>query len=287
MIFTIVFGTLFAFPFWGTDVLDKLSAVDVSSDPSTIAMAKYFQIVSQLGMFVFPVLIFSFLDGRNVATYLKINFRPRINILLVAGIAIILAVPLINFLSEMNSKMTLPSSFAGMEHWMRDSEDKAGQLTVVFLNVTTIWGFIINLLMIAVIPAIGEEFLFRGVLQPLFHKWTKNIHAAVIVSAFLFSAIHMQFYGFIPRFLMGIFLGYSFAWTGSLWVPVFVHLVNNGTAVILSYLFTIGQSGNTYETIGTGNKAPTPVIISIVLTASAVFLLYYFSKRKREVRLCN
>lgn len=281
IIFTLVFGVVIAVPIWGTDVLDKLSAIDNSSDPFQVAMAKYFQIISQLGMFVFPVLIFAFLDGGKIGQYLKLNILPGIFICVLSGVCILAAAPLINYISEWNMQMKLPSSLEGAEQWMRDSEDKAAQLTTLFLNVKTFWGFLINILMIGIIPAIGEEFLFRGTLQPLFHKWTKNIHVAVIISAFLFSAIHIQFYGFIPRFLMGILIGYSFVWSGSLWIPVFIHFVNNSTAVIMSYLFTIGNISNKYETIGTGDSASVPLILSLVFTALSVFLLYFLSKRKK------
>jgi uncharacterized protein len=283
MIFTVVFGTMFAIPFWGSNVLNELSTMDIVNDPSTIAITKYFQIVSQLGIFIFPVLIFAFLDGRNIFSYLKMNITPRFIMVIIAALGIIFAMPLINFLAEMNMQMKLPSYLAGVEDWMRSSEDNAGKLTEVFLNVSTVTGFLVNLLMIAIIPAFGEEFLFRGVVQPLFHKWTKNIHVAVIISAFLFSAIHMQFYGFIPRFLMGVFLGYAFAWTGSLWVPVAIHFVNNGAAVILSFLFMNGQAGNQYETIGTGTAAGGTVVVSTVITAIAVYLMYFLSRKKKDL----
>lgn len=281
MIFTLVFGVLIAVPFFGSDVLNKLSMLGNSSDPSLISLAKYFQIQSQLGTFIIPVLIFAFIDGRNISSYLKLNVRPGYIILILAGVCIVSAAPLINYLAELNMQMKLPSSLAGVEQWMRSSENKAGQVTEMFLNVSTVWGFLLNILMIGILPAIGEEFLFRGTLQPLFHTWTKNIHVAVIISAFLFSAIHIQFYGFIPRFLMGVLLGYSFVWSGSLWVPVFIHFVNNSAAVIMSYLFTIGNTSNAYETIGTGDSAFVPLILSLVFTALSVFLLYFLSKRKK------
>ncbi|HNW97488.1 MAG TPA: CPBP family intramembrane metalloprotease [Bacteroidales bacterium] len=265
--------------FWGSNIMGNLASID-AADSSSIALQKYFQIVSQFGMFIFPVLLFAFLDGGNISSYLKINIKPSLRILILSGCCILLALPFINFLSEINMKMKLPESFAGIEQWMRESEDKAGQVTVMFLNVSTIWGFLINLFMIGIIPAVGEEFLFRGVVQPLFFKWTKNIHVAVIISAFLFSAIHFQFYGFIPRFLMGVLLGYSFVWTGSLWVPIFIHFVNNSAAVIVSYLVNNQSASNAFDTIGTGENALMPVIISIIFTTTTLFLIYQISKKK-------
>jgi hypothetical protein len=172
---------------------------------------------------------------------------------------------------------------AGIEQWMKDSEDKAAKLTDVFLNVKSPGTFLINLLMIGIIPAIGEEFMFRGVLQKLFHQWTKNIHFAVIFSAFLFSAMHMQFYGFVPRFLMGVMMGYMFVWSGSLWVPVLIHFTNNSVAVLMAYLVSLGITGDTYDTIGTGNSEFIFVFISLVISGSLIFLIYKWEKKKKMI----
>jgi len=259
-----------------------LSAIETSTDPYIILIGKYFQIVSQLGIFIIPTILFAFLDGRNIGKYLKLNAKPAFITMLFASIAIIAASPLINFIGEINQQMKLPEFMSGIEQWIRDSEDKAKILTDNFLNVTTSGGLILNLVMIAVLPAIGEEFLFRGVLQKLFNRWTKNIHLAVILAAFVFSAIHFQFYGFLPRFLMGIMLGYIFVWSGTLWAPILVHFVNNASAVIISYLSNIKIIDNSIETIGTGESASSPVLISLFLTAILLYLIYYFEKKRKE-----
>jgi membrane protease YdiL (CAAX protease family) len=201
--------------------------------------------------------------------------------MIIAAIVILTAVPLINFLAEINQQMKFPAYLSNIELWMKKSENEAMQLTNVFLNVSTINGLLINLFMIAVIPAIGEEFLFRGIIQPLFQQWSKNIHIAVILSAFLFSAIHFQFYGFIPRFMMGIILGYVFVWSGSLWVPIIVHFVNNSAAVIVSYFANKGIIDNSFETIGTGKSAFIAVLGSIIVSGVLIFMIYRFEKRKR------
>jgi uncharacterized protein len=287
VILVLIFGIVFAVPFFGPDVMKDLAIMDTSKNEHIIAMAKYFQIVSQFGMFLIPTVLFAFLDGRNIGGYLKINVRPAVNTMIFAILAILIATPLINYLSELNQQMSLPSSMKEIEQWMRESEDKAGVMTENFLNVTTLGGFAINLLMIAIIPAIGEEFLFRGVLQKLFHQWTKNIHFAVIFSAFLFSAIHMQFYGFIPRFIMGVMLGYTFVWTGSLWVPILIHFVNNSAAVIASYLMSDTMGNSIVDTMGTGENALMPVLVSTVLTAFFFYMIYHFGKKRNLIAAGN
>ncbi|MFA4851062.1 MAG: CPBP family intramembrane glutamic endopeptidase [Bacteroidales bacterium] len=282
VILVMMLGVVIAVPFFGTDVLKDLTNMGNSSNPDIVALAKYFQIVSQFGIFLVPSVLFAFLDGRNISAYLKINFKPAYKTMIIAAVLILTAVPLINFLAEINQQMKFPAFLSNIEQWMKESENKAMQLTNTFLNVSTLGGFFVNLLMIAVIPAIGEEFLFRGILQPLFQQWSKNIHIAVILSAFLFSAIHIQFYGFIPRFMMGILLGYVFVWSGSLWVPILVHFVNNSAAVIVSYFANKGIIDNTFETIGTGKSAIIPVLGSMIVSGVLIFMVYHFEKRIRR-----
>ena len=284
IIFVLIIGILLAIPFYGPNVLSDLGKIETSTEPNIIALAKYFQIVSQFGIFIVPVFIFAFLDGRNINRYLSINIKPAFRTMIFAAIAILAATPLINYLGELNQQMKLPESMAGIEHWMKDSEDKAAKLTDVFLNVKSPGAFLINLLMIGLIPAIGEEFMFRGVLQKLFHQWTKNIHFAVIFSAFLFSAMHMQFYGFVPRFLMGVMMGYMFVWSGSLWVPVLVHFTNNTMAVLMSYMTNLGFVDDSYDTIGTGNSQFVFVLISLIISGSLIFLIYKWEKKKKMIQ---
>jgi uncharacterized protein len=282
MILILIFSVVLAVPFFGPDVMKNLSVMGESNDPELMAMAKYFQIVSQIGTFIIPTILFAFLDGRKIWTYLKLNIRPLLITSVFSILAIFAAVPLINFLSEWNAQMSLPASLKNVELWMREAEDQAAVVTANFLNVTTPGGILVNLLMIGVIPAIGEEFLFRGVLQKLFHQWTKNIHVSVILAAFLFSAIHMQFYGFIPRFMMGVMLGYVFVWSGSLWVPILIHFTNNSAAVVVSYLQGAGKADNTFDTVGTGDAAMLPILLSTIFTATCLFLIFYSEKKKRN-----
>jgi len=96
--------------------------------------------------------------------------------------------------------------------------------------------FLLNMLMVAVIPAVGEELLFRGVIQKLLQKLVNNAHLAIIITAILFSAMHFQFYGFLPRWIMGIILGYLFYWSGNIWYPIIAHFLNNGFQVLMVYL---------------------------------------------------
>jgi membrane protease YdiL (CAAX protease family) len=185
-----------------------------------------------LPIFGAPV-FFSYVIVKEPGNYLKTSFNfPWVLVLLVLAIMFI-SNPLIEFLSNLNQKMVLPPFLK----WMRDSEDNAQKLTSAMLQMKTIWDMILDLFLIGLLTAIVEEFMFRGVLQTIFIRWTKNVHVAVWITAILFSAFHIEFFGFLPRMMLGVLFGYFVAWSGSIWTAVWAHFINNGTAVVATYLF--------------------------------------------------
>ncbi len=174
--------------------------------------------------------------------------------------------------------MTFPNALAGIGEWMKAKEAQADKLTEVFLQVKSPAGLTLNLLVIALIPALGEELLFRGLLQRLLGEWTKNIHVAVILTAVIFSSLHLQFFGFLPRFLLGLMLGYMLEITQSLWVPVFAHFVNNATLVILFYLHYNGFIATKMEDFGSSQNYFV-IVLSLLLTVG----LFYGMNRNSVV----
>jgi membrane protease YdiL (CAAX protease family) len=170
----------------------------------------------------------------------------------------LIALPAINLLSYLNQQLTLPEFLQPLEAWMKTQEENAALITEQFLNVRTFGGLIINLLLMALLPAVAEELTFRGVVQKLFQGTqalenlsSKVPHLAIWCSAILFSAIHLQFYGFVPRMLMGALFGYMLIWTGSLWIPILMHFTNNAMAVLLYFIANLtGWDMEKVDTIG-------------------------------------
>ena len=232
-------------------------------------------------MFIVPPLLIVYLSRQKLLSSLSLNKYPKVLMLFIAGIVMIMALPIIDLLGEVNSKMVLPDFLSGVEDWMRQSEESTARITKIFLDVNTIPGLIFNLIMIAVIPAIGEELMFRGFLQNYFNK-KLNVHLAIFLSAFIFSAIHMQFFGFIPRLLMGMFFGYLLYWSGSLWLPMFAHFVNNAAAVLISY-FVGFENANSDELLNNNENYIYIIAGAIFLTFSAIFIIYkYYEIEKRD-----
>lgn len=171
---------------------------------------------------------------------------------LVAFFFAVAALPLISMLAEWNKGMELPSFLASVEEIMRQMEESALAMTEKFLNTSSFGMMIVNLFVMALLPAVCEEMMFRGWLQRVLSD-RLNYHVAIWVSAFIFSAIHFQFYGFVPRMIIGVALGYLYCYTGSLWAPIIAHFTNNAAAVITAFLAYNGYTSINFDLIGTGD----------------------------------
>jgi membrane protease YdiL (CAAX protease family) len=186
-------------------------------------------------MFFFLAILFSYCATKKWFSYSeadKIAPPPMVGYVLILSLFIL---PVVAGLGYLNEQITLPESMQKMETWMRELEEKSKLVLQMLTANSIIPILLLNIVVMALLPALFEEFLFRGALQPLFTKWFANKHVAIIVTALIFSAIHFQFYGFIPRFLLGIYLGYLLVWGKSLWLPVIAHFMHNAVSLIIDY----------------------------------------------------
>lgn len=250
-------------------------------NPNTIMLLKVLQAASVLLVFIFPAFMFAAFWTKPGIRYLGIITKPGFATLALAAIAMLLAMPLINWLSELNQHMKLPEVFSGIETWMQQSEEKAAEITDAFTKGTSVGVLILNLFVIAFMAALSEEFFFRGILQKVMIECFKNKHIGVWLSAIIFSAFHMQFYGFVPRMLMGVYLGYLFLWSGSLWPGILAHFINNGMAVFLVWLANRGIIGTDIDKTGMQQGEGIYVIISSVMVIACMFIIYKLGKKRQ------
>lgn len=279
LLLTMILGIIIALPFFGISIFEHFNTLNDYSNISVIHFLKYFQVVNQIGFFILPAIFYAYLVNRNPVNYLKLNTKINVAYFFAAAILIVVSIPAINWLVEINEGMKLPAVLKGLENWMRDSENKTNELTETFLNVTTPIGLFVNLIIIALLAAVGEELLFRGVILQLFVEWFKNKHLAIIVSAILFSALHIQFYGFLPRMVLGILFGYIFIWSGSLWLPILLHFIFNGITVVAAYLYNIGYIQTDIESFGVSDSTLV-VIASFVLLLLLLFVMFRMGRPK-------
>jgi membrane protease YdiL (CAAX protease family) len=266
-------GLLLAGPLFGVQMKDIVSTLSDYSDAKTLRLLQYFQVIQSFGLFIIPSLLAGYFFERSSVRYLYIDRPSRWPVYVVTLVLMFAFLPFINWMVTVNSAMKLPDFLKGVEEWMKIAEDEAATLTEAFMKMPDFGAFLFNLFMIAVLPAIGEEFMFRGLLQRLFKEWLGNVHVAIFLSAFLFSAMHFQFYGFFPRMILGIIFGYMFYWSGSLWVPVCAHFINNGAAVVFSFLEQQGILSGDYESFGATENGWF-IMLSGLAVPALMYLIY-------------
>lgn len=257
--------------------------ITVNTDnPNTVVVLKLLQAFGVFIIFICPAILFSVFWTREGARYTGLITRPAFLTMLIAGIGMLLAMPLINWLAELNQQMLLPEIFKDVEAWMQRSEERMAVLTEVYTRGTSVGVLLLNLFVIAFMAALSEELFFRGIMQKAFLDYSGNKHLAVWVSAIVFSAFHLQFYGFIPRMLMGAFLGYLFIWSGSIWPSILAHFVNNGTAVVLFWLANRGVVSAEADKIGIQPGEWGYVVICSLTVMLSLLAIYFIEKKRRK-----
>lgn len=246
----------------------------------SILILRYLLITQDISLFIVPAIIIFYLMEPDHQINIMLLRPPEIIKIVLVTILAFCIFPITSFTGQLNSLIHLPEWLSGIEYWMRVKEDDATRITDLLMVSETFWIMILNLLMIAVIPAIGEEFIFRGVFQKILSKLFNSGHLAIWVTAIMFSAIHFQFFGFVPRLILGLVFGYLFFWSGSLWLPVISHFINNAVPVIGAYLAGWEKINNTTD-VSIFRQIillPAPVLVSIVI-------LLYFRNRSSNKAL--
>ncbi len=220
----------------------------MSQISDSVISLKVYQLISATGTFCIAPLSACYLISHSCKDYLSL-YKTKAIFYPIAVLIVLVAIPFINFTTLLNEQIELPESWQFLEAWIKEMEEKNGDITQQFLDVSNFGEYLFNILVLALIPAIGEELLFRGFIQKALQKHTKNIHIAIWCSAILFSAIHCQFYGFFPRMFMGIIFGYLLYWSGSIFVPMACHFFNNAVIVTCSYFIEENEE-NIAETLG-------------------------------------
>ena len=225
-------------------------------------------LIQHLFLFIIPALSFSIiLYHKYWLSFLKVNRIPSIFNIFFGSLLIIIAFPLAQLSYQLNKQIPLPV-------WAQTIEDKALDLINNLLLVESSYEFYFNLFVIAIIPALGEELLFRGIIQQKLRESLQNPTWAIILAAFFFSAFHMQFEGFLPRFLLGALLGFIFYWTNNLWIPIFTHFVYNASQIIAHRLYQAEFSNMDLDNIGNISWGTSFISFSLLMLISYFFISF-------------
>ena len=255
--------------------------LDEFSLSGSTGILRYLQISQAFSVFIIPPVIAAFLFSKTPMKWLWFR-KSDSRLIIISLLLFLISIPLISFLAEFNSSMKFPAFMQSIEQWMRSTEKMNNDLIFKFLDTKQPLIILINIFMIVLIPAFGEEMLFRGTIQPLFQKIFKSQHIAVWVTAFLFSAIHLQFLTFLPRFILGAMLGYLLVYGKSLWYPIVGHFINNFTSLIVFYYYRATKPEINPLEPSSGDFNSIIILSSFAVT---ILLFYVFIKlcKKPEI----
>lgn len=246
---------------------------------NTAAILRISSVLQNVLVFILPAVATAMLSTRFPATLLAIDKFPSGKFILLSIAVLIVSIPLMNSIIDWNQNITLPDSFSQFNDYMQQLEKGAEKAVSDITGGSTVGTLIMSILIVGVFTGLGEEIFFRGGLMRLF-SCIKGMspHVAIWLTAFLFSALHMQFLGFVPRMLLGVFFGYLTFWSGSLWLPIMIHALNNSILVTTDWINNRGGSQIDVNSIGLGNNALVLNIASIILTVIVFYALYKQSK---------
>ncbi|MFN4123113.1 MAG: lysostaphin resistance A-like protein [Flavobacteriales bacterium] len=280
-----IFGSLFTLS--GLLISQLIFPIDIAEgledlgNPEVIQMLRFNQLLSAIGIFVAPSIYFAYMKGNSPKRWYGMKAAP-VKWLVFSCLVILFFVPIVSVLHEWNQMFRLPEALQSFESYLREMEDRAEELTKAFLVTDSVGSLLYTLLIIAILPALGEELLFRGALQSELERWFRSGHLAVWVAAAIFSFIHFQFYGFLPRLVLGAVLGYLYLYSNKLWLPIAGHFTNNAFGVLWFHLEELGKVPSEKES-GIADSWPG-LLIAFLLMIGALMLLRAIKRENEKSR---
>lgn len=253
----------------GTEILSLTEQSELAA--STKYAVLFYQGISSFFSFIFSALLFFiFYNKVRFGDIVGPQYRQLYPYLLSAGILFCFFVVNTLFI-EINSRMTMPAGLEELEAALKKLEDQLAEFTKLLTQFHSMPYFLSAVLVIAILPAIGEELIFRGLLQNIVRRISGNYHVAVWVAAIIFSSIHMQFFGFLPRMLLGVLFGYLYVWSGNLLIPMLAHFLNNFISLVLLYAVQLKFTDMDVE-----SEESFPMLLIISFAALTAYLLVKF-----------
>lgn len=227
-------------------------------------------------IFILPVVLTVLIASWHPWQFIGVNRRPTWHSLITTLVTMIVAVPAMNYVVAWNAGIHFPEGMAELERVLRTYESAAGSMVDSLLGGVGVGDLLISILIMGVLTGISEELFFRGALQSILMRMFSNKHVAIWVAAIVFSTIHMQFFGFVPRMLLGAFFGYIYWWSGSIWLSVVAHAFNNSLVVLTMWLAQRGYDSVPFDTIGTGGGISDVIMIIVSLALTYVLIWHMY-----------
>ena len=271
-----VFGLLLCLSVYSIHFSDLTHYLQNTESPIFTRIIRSYMALQTIALFAIPPFIIAFVYNKKALNLYKLSIKPNVVFILISIAIVVISNPLINYLLECNG--FLLDKLIGVSNSFKNQDILTQKLVKALLKDGSISNLCINTIIIAFLPAAFEELFFRGLLQTTIFNKYMNSHLAIISAAFVFSFCHFQFYGFIPRFALGVLFGYMLVWSGSLWITIIMHFINNFMAVGGYFLINHHFISNTIDTTGTGTNW-WMAFISLFIISSILFFLYH----KRQI----
>ncbi|MBK3518673.1 CPBP family intramembrane glutamic endopeptidase [Carboxylicivirga marina] len=243
---------------------------------SNITFMQSFQIIQSISLFIIPSLLAFYFFFKNFNIGIKGEGTISIQTAIITISLIFIAQAFITYSGWLNHQLQFPESMQYIMDWMSKKENETAELTKTLIRSDNWFQIFITVLMMSILPAIGEEWLFRGLLQRYLGDWINNKHIAIFLTAIIFSAVHMQFLTFLPRFLLGIILGYIFIFSGNLWLAIIAHFTNNFMAII-AYIVMSNNEEHSPLDIPSENPFGFGVVISLLVIIGGLYAIKHIS----------
>ena len=238
------------------------------------------QLITTIFWLLIPAFLYIILFHGDWASYLKLNKKQSVLWIVLAVVLVIAIQPAVGFTAFLNEQIVFPEAMKGIESTFKEWRESSERLIEKLLVDNSLSGIISNVFIIAVLAAFVEEVFFRGCLQQIVQRIVNNKHIAVWVTAIIFSAVHLDFYGFLPRVLLGAMLGYLFVWSRNLWIPIIVHFVNNLLSIIVQQIYYGNRELGKPESF---NMQDDLVYLGLSLIFTTLIVYVLVKKSKREV----
>lgn len=265
----LLFFTLFIFLIVTSGISGILENSSSLSERSILLISSALQCVL---VFIIPSVITSFFASSRPLEWLGLERPVKIKNIIGVVMVYVISLPAMEYIIEWNKGISFPEAFSGLEATLRGLEENGSNFTEKILSASGFGGLLSGVAIVGILTGFSEELFFRGSLQKIFIDSSIGTAASVWICAIIFSAFHFQFFGFVPRMLMGAFFGYLLVWSKSLWVPIIAHALNNSIVVIASFF-----AGTDYDQALTlsndGSGIPFMVIASFLFTT--IFFVFF------------
>jgi membrane protease YdiL (CAAX protease family) len=240
------------------------------NNPNVVLALKITQLFSAIGTFFIPPIIAAYLFSDNVKEYIGATKKVSTQQVILAVILFLCIQPFVNWMSLINAGIKVPD---WLQNILNSPGNSAQKISEALMKGDSVFSLLLSAFVISIVPAVSEELIFRGVIQKLFIDLAKNKHFGIILTATLFSAMHMDVAGFIPRFALGAMLGYLYVWSGSIYLPIIAHFTNN----LLAFLLEVGKNNHALsfdpDRLGIAPGQEMVLGISVFFTWGLLFLI--------------